>query len=249
MALLEGKTAFVTGAAGGIGRATALALAREGANVMVVDIDENGLDETRAQLETIGGGVARALVDIADPHAVERVVQETISRFGGLQLAHNNAGMMGPVGPLDSYKLETARKLFDVNVFGLFNCLQSQVRHMMDAGGGSIVNTASVSGVHAVPNIAMYTASKHAVIGLTKAAAAEYSIKGIRVNCVCPGFVLTNMTKGQFTAEAEAIIAAQHPIGRFAQPEEIAEAVLWLLSDRASFSTGSQLFVDGGQTI
>ena len=120
---------------------------------------------------------------------------------------------------------------------------------MLASGGGSIVNTASVSGVHAVPNISVYTATKHAVIGLTKAAASEYSGKGIRVNCVCPGFVLTNMTKGRFDRDTEAMLAAQHPIGRFAKPEEVAEAVVWLLSDRASFSTGSALFVDGGQTV
>ena len=120
---------------------------------------------------------------------------------------------------------------------------------MVKAGKGAIVNTASVSGVHAVPNISVYTTTKHAVIGLTRAAAAEYSVQGVRVNCVCPGFVLTNMTKDQFKPEMEAAIAAQHPIGRFAQPEEIAEAVLWLLSDKASFSTGSAVFVDGGQTL
>jgi NAD(P)-dependent dehydrogenase (short-subunit alcohol dehydrogenase family) len=246
---LEGKTAFITGAGGGIGRATAAALAREGANVMLVDIDQAGLEQTRASIEHYGTGIAISVTNITDAKGVEKAVGDTIARFGRLDLAHNNAAIMGSIGPLASYSLVEARKLFDVNVFGLLHCLQPQIKHMLEIGGGSIVNTASVSGVHAVPNIGIYTATKHAVIGLTKAAASEYSGKGIRINCVCPGFVLTNMTIGRFDKETEAALAAQHPIGRFAKPAEIAEAVVWLLSDRASFSTGSAVFVDGGQTI
>jgi NAD(P)-dependent dehydrogenase (short-subunit alcohol dehydrogenase family) len=249
MAGLSGKAGFITGAAGGIGRATAHALAREGAALMLVDVDESGLAHTREQIERYGNGVAVSVVDIADAAAVDAAVQETVARFGRMDLAHNNAALLGPVVDMASYPPAMARRLFDVNVFGLLHCLQPQIRHMLTAGGGSIVNTASVSGVHAVPGISVYTATKHAVIGLTKAAAIEYSSKGIRVNCVCPGFVRTDMTKGRFDEATEAILASQHPIGRFAQPEEIAEAVLWLLSDRASFSTGSVLFVDGGQTI
>jgi NAD(P)-dependent dehydrogenase (short-subunit alcohol dehydrogenase family) len=249
MGSLSGKTAFITGAAGGIGRATAHALAREGAALMVVDVDKSELEITRAQIERYGNGVAVSVTDIVDAKAVEAAVDETVARFGRIDLAHNNAALLGPIIDMVSYPLAMARKLFDVNVLGLLHCLQPQIRHMLTTGGGSIVNTASVSGVHAVPNISAYTATKHAVIGLTKAAAIEYSGKGIRVNCVCPGFVRTNMTQGRFDRETEAMLASQHPIGRFAQPEEIAEAVLWLLSDRASFSTGSVLFVDGGQTI
>lgn len=249
MGSLSGKTAFVTGAAGGIGRATAHALAREGANLMLVDIDLRGLEVTRNELESRKANVAIFAADIADPKAVEAAVTETVARFGRLDLAHNNAALLGPIVEMVNYPLDMARKLLEVNVLGLLYCLQTQIRHMLEIGGGSIVNTASVSGVRAVPNISVYTATKHAVIGLTKAAASEYSAKGIRINCVCPGFVLTNMTKGRFDPETEAMLAAQHPIGRFAQPEEVAEAVVWLLSDHASFSTGSTLFVDGGQTI
>lgn len=249
MGSLSGKTAFITGAAGGIGRATAHALAREGAAVMLVDVDERELEITRAQIEPYGNGLALSVTDIADAEAVQAAVDATVVRFGGIDLAHNNAGLLGPIVDMANYPLDAARKLLDVNVFGLLHCMQAQIRHMLDAGGGSIVNTASVSGVHAVPSISVYTATKHAVIGLTKAAAIEYSSKGIRVNCVCPGFVLTNLTKGRFDKQTEAILASRHPIGRFAQPAEVAEAVLWLLSDRASFSTGSALFVDGGQTI
>jgi NAD(P)-dependent dehydrogenase (short-subunit alcohol dehydrogenase family) len=249
MSDLSGKTGFVTGAGSGIGRASAHALARAGCDLMIADIDEAALEETALQLAGHGVEIALRVLDISDADAVQEAVDETVKRFGSLDLAHNNAGILGAIGPLADYPLDEARRLFDVNVFGVLQCMQAQIRHMLQAGGGSIVNTASVSGVHAVPQIGVYTATKHAVIGLTKAAAAEYSAQGIRVNCVCPGFVLTGMTEGKFDAETQAALAAQHPIGRFAQPEDVAEAVLWLLSDRASFSAGTALFVDGGQTI
>jgi len=249
MSDLLGKAAFVTGAGGGIGRATADLLAREGASLMLVDIDVAALEEAAVQVKAHGGDVATRVVDIADPDEVRAAVDEMVERFGTIDLAHNNAGILGPISPLADYDLAAARHLFDVNVFGVLHAMQAQIPHMLKAGGGSIVNTASVSGVHAVPHIGVYTATKHTVIGLTKAAAADYSGQGIRVNCVCPGFVLTGMTRGKFSAEVEAALAAEHPIGRFAEPEEVAEAVLWLLSGRASFATGSSVFVDGGQTI
>ncbi|PXA85465.1 hypothetical protein DMC47_37375 [Nostoc sp. 3335mG] len=246
---MQGKTAFVTGASGGIGRASAHALAKAGANVMIVDVEPDGLAETAAQLEAHGVGVATAIADVSDEAAVNAAVEETVRRFGAIDLAHNNAAIMGPVTTMLDYPLDVAHRMFDINVFGVLHCMRAELRHMLAQGKGAIVNTASVSGVHAVPNISIYTTTKHAVIGLTRSAAAEYSAQGVRINCVCPGFVLTNMTKSQFTEETEAVLAAQHPIGRFAQPEEIAEAVLWLLSDRASFSAGSAVFIDGGQTI
>jgi NAD(P)-dependent dehydrogenase (short-subunit alcohol dehydrogenase family) len=248
-ASLEGKVGFVTGAASGIGKASARALARAGARLMLVDVSAPALEATRSELAGGGAEVATSVVDVADPDAVSRAVAQTVERFGGLQLAHNNAGLLGPFASLANYPLDAARRLFDVNVFGVLHCLQAQIRAMLAGGGGSIVNTASVSGVRALPNIGIYTATKHAVIGLTKAAAREYSARGIRVNCVCPGFVLTDMTKGRFDAETEAALAAQHPIGRFADPAEIAETVLWLLGESASFVTGSAVFVDGGQTV
>jgi NAD(P)-dependent dehydrogenase (short-subunit alcohol dehydrogenase family) len=246
---LENKVAYVTGAASGIGRATARALARDGARLMLVDSNAAGVEEVRAELAERGADVAKSVIDIADPEAVTRSVEATVSRFGRLDLAHNNAAIMGPIVALTDYPLDAARRLFDVNVFGLFHCLQAQIRVMEPQGGGSIVNTASVSGVHAVPMISIYTATKHAVIGLTKSAAVEYSARGIRVNCVCPGFIVTDMTSGRFDAETEKALAAGHPIGRFGQPEEIAETVVFLLSDKSSFTTGSAVFTDGGQTV
>lgn len=220
-----GKTAFVTGAGGGIGRATADLLAREGASLMLVDVDAAALEHTARQVKAHGGDVATAQVDVANAEQVKAAVDETVERYGTIDMAHNNAGILGPIGPLADYDLDAARQLFDVNVFGILHAMQAQIPYMIKAGGGSIVNTASVSGVHAVPHIGAYTASKHAVIGLTKAAAADYSSQGIRVNCVCPGFVLTGMTRGKFGEEVEAALAAEHPIGRFAEPEEVAEAV------------------------
>jgi NAD(P)-dependent dehydrogenase (short-subunit alcohol dehydrogenase family) len=249
MSDLENKVAYVTGAASGIGRATARVLAREGAKLMIVDANAAGLEDIRAELAAAGADVAASVIDIADPEAVTRSVEATVSRFGRLDLAHNNAAIMGPITPLIDYPLDAARRLFDVNVFGLFHCLQAQIRVMEPQGKGSIVNTASVSGVHAVPMISIYTATKHAVIGLTKSAAVEYSVKGIRVNCVCPGFIVTDMTSGRFDADTEQALAAGHPIGRFGQPEEIAETVVFLLSDKSSFTTGSAVFADGGQTV
>jgi len=244
---LSGKTSFVTGAASGIGRATAHALAEAGANVMIADVDAKGLEQTADELARHGVGVAHATLDIADADAVNDVIKETVARFGSLDLAHNNAGILGPSRAMADYPLSVFRQVIDVNVMGTFHCMQAQLRQMLLQGKGSIVNTASTSGVHAMPDIGAYTASKHAVIGLTKAAAVEYSSRGIRVNCVCPGFVKTKMADS-LSPDVQKVLLADQPMGRFSEPEEIAQTVLFLLSDRSSFSTGSAVFVDGGAT-
>lgn len=245
---LKGKAAFVTGAASGIGRASAHALAREGVNLMLIDIDEAGLEQTRASIERLGVRAAAAVVDLSDAVAVAKAFAKAVDIFGRVQLAHNNAGILGPHAPLADYPLADAHRLFDVNVFGVLHCLQPQIRHMVEQGGGSIVNTASIASVRVSPQIGVYAATKHAVMGLTKAVACEYGAQGIRANCVCPSITITNMTK-ELDEAARAERAAYHPIGRLGQPEEVAEAVIWLLSDKASFSTGSAMFIDGGYTI
>ncbi len=243
---LSGKTAFVTGGASGIGRATAHALAEAGANVMIADVDLDGLKQTAQQLTEYDVGVAHARLDIADSEAVDEVIKETVARFGSLDLAHNNAGILGPSLSMVDYPLSEARKVIEVNIMGTLYCMRAELRQMLRQKTGSIVNTASTSGVHAVPNMSLYTASKHAVIGLTKAAAVEYSSKGIRVNCICPGFVKTKMADS-LSPEVQKMLLQDQPMGRFSEPEEIAQTVLFLLSERSSFSTGSSVFVDGGQ--
>lgn len=244
------KVAFVTGAGSGIGRASAINLASLGAAVMIMDLDEDGLAETVRLAGTDDGAMATSVGDVSDATAVKRAVAECVTRFGGLHIAHNNAGIVGsPSGPLAEFSAETFQQVMNVNVMGVFHCLQAELVHMLANGGGAIVNTASVVGRVVMPDIGAYVTSKHAVVGLTKTAAVENASRGVRVNCVSPGYVITNMTRGFFTEETLAGFVAMHPIGRGAQPEEIADSVAYLLSDRASFITGADLATDGGYTL
>jgi NAD(P)-dependent dehydrogenase (short-subunit alcohol dehydrogenase family) len=250
MGEFTGKVAFVTGAGSGIGRASALKLASLGAKVMVMDLDADGLAETVGLAASDDEMMASFIGNVCDAADVKGAIAECVARFGGLHFAHNNAGIVGtPSEPLANFSAETFQQVMNVNVMGVFHCMQAELQHMLAAGGGAIVNTASVVGRVVMPDICAYVTSKHAVVGLTKAAAVENAAKGVRVNCVSPGYVITNMTKNFFTEESLAGFVATHPIGRGAQPEEIADAVMYLLSDRASYVTGADLATDGGYTL
>lgn len=244
----ENKIALVTGGAAGIGRASALALAREGATIMVADLDLAGCEET-AHLIAEAGGVARALrVDVAVEDAVAALVEATVSAFGRLDLAFNNAGIAGAVGRTADYPTDDWHRVIAVNLTGVWYCMKYELRQMLAQGGGAIVNTASIAGLIGMKNAPAYCAAKHGVVGLTKNAALEYAKSNIRINAVCPGGVRTNMTESADRDHPGLLdkLAKQEPMGRLAEPEEIASAVVWLCSDGASFMTGHALAVDGG---
>jgi NAD(P)-dependent dehydrogenase (short-subunit alcohol dehydrogenase family) len=247
---LEGKSAFVTGAGSGIGRASAVALARAGAKLMIVDIAAPGLEITAAKIRDIGGEAHIETVDVTDPGAVADMIATCVARFGRLDIAHNNAGVSGDPYEFGDMPLTDAERIVSVNFWGVFHCMQAEIRQMLGQGGGTIVNTASGAGIIATPTYSTYSASKHAVVGLTKSVAAEYASRGIRINSVCPGYVETPMTDPQRgSEETRRAIAAAHPIGRVAQPEEIAEAVVWLASRYSSFVVGANLMIDGGYSL
>ncbi|HLY50508.1 MAG TPA: glucose 1-dehydrogenase [Solirubrobacteraceae bacterium] len=248
---LEGKVALVTGGASGIGRATALMFGREGARVIVADIDDAGSAETAALISEAGGDALHVPCDTSDPSQVDALVGAAVKRFGRLDCAFNNAGIGGASAPLADYQLEAWNRVLAVNLTGVFLCMQSELRQMVAQGTGAIVNAASVVGVIGYPHLAAYTAAKHGVIGLTRTAALEYARHGIRVNAVCPGWTETPMVMDEGAAPASdpevyAAIAAMAPMRRLGQPDEIAGAVVWLCSDAASFVTGHPLIVDGG---
>jgi NAD(P)-dependent dehydrogenase (short-subunit alcohol dehydrogenase family) len=244
----ERKTVLITGGATGIGRATALAFAREGAAVMIGDIDARAA-ETVSLIEAEGGKAAFLKTDVTDPAALEALVAECVSRFGGMDLAFNNAGVLPEQRPLHEVTLDEWNLAINVDLKGVFLSMQAEIRHFLKTGKGAIVNTASVGGVIADPNMSAYVAAKHGVVGLTKAAAIEYAQQGIRVNAIGPGFVVTPMTQHWAdSAEFRAAFFAQNISGRAAQPEEIAGTVLHLCSDAASFINGSLFIIDGGQT-
>ncbi len=248
--LLEGKSALITGGGSGIGRATALACAREGAWVAVADLGLAGAQETVALIEAAGGQAVALAVDVTDEASVAAMVAATINAFGGLDCAFNNAGIAPHnVGPSQQKIADVSRESWDalmaVNVTGVFLCLKHEVLHMREHGGGAIVNTASVAGLLGLQTGAAYPASKHAVMGLTKTAATDHASDGVRVNAICPGYITTPMT--ELTRErAGNRIMARVPQARFGEPGEIAEAVVFLLSARASFVTGSCWTADGG---
>lgn len=243
-----GKAVLVTGGATGIGRAACVAFAAQGAKVMIGDVDARA-EETVAIIRQAGGEADFTPTDVTDPAAVEALVAACVARYGRMDAAFNNAGVLPPQRPLHEVPPEEMALAVDVDFKGVFYALQSEIRHFLKVGGGAIVNTASVGGLIADPNMSAYVAMKHAVIGLTKAAAIEYAQQGIRVNAIAPGFVVTPMTQHWAdSAEFRAAFFAGNISGRAAQPEEIAGTVLHLCSDAASFVNGATFVIDGGQT-
>jgi NAD(P)-dependent dehydrogenase (short-subunit alcohol dehydrogenase family) len=247
----SGKVALITGAAGGIGRSTAEAFAQAGAAVAVADIDLAGAQET-AEIITSRGGSALAIhTDVSDSAACKDMVAQTVSRFGGLDFAHNNAGIVGAGKPISEMDDDVWDRGIAIMLSGVFYGMKHQIPAITARGGGAIVNTSSGAGLIGFPEMANYVAAKHGVIGLTKVAALECIGANIRVNSICPGTARSRMVDEWMQGDAaqEKFVADLHPIGRIADPSEIAAAVLWLCSDAASFVIGIAMPVDGGYTI
>ncbi len=246
--LLKNKVALVTGGSSGIGRATALACAREGAKVAVADIVVAGGEETAQLVKDAGGEAIFIKADMTKAADLEAMVNTIVETYGRLDCAHNNAGIEGALGKTANYEEAEWDKVIAIDLTGVWLCMKYEIPAMLKNGAGAIVNTASAAGLIGVPNMPAYAASKHGVVGLTKTAALEYAKAGIRVNCVCPGIIQTPMVS-RLTGERPGMfekIATAEPIGRVGQPEEIAESVVWLCSDLASFVTGHAMSVDGG---
>ncbi len=244
----SGKVALVTGGSRGIGRATALLFAQSGAKVVIGDVDPAGL-ETVVSIKRDGGEAVFVKTDVSDEDDVKNLIATAVRTYGGLHCAFNNAGVLPPTVMLVEMEESTFDKTLAVDLKGVFLCMKHEITHMLQSGGGAIVNTASIAGVIAEPGISAYVAAKHGVIGLSKAAAVEYASKGIRVNALAPGLVNTAMTKAWFDdPDMSAHFIANTPIGRVSQPAEIAGMVLFLCSDFASFAVGQTFVIDGGYT-
>jgi NAD(P)-dependent dehydrogenase (short-subunit alcohol dehydrogenase family) len=244
--LVEGKVALVTGGASGIGRATACLLAREGARVLVGDVDEAGGRATVATVAAAGGAARFARFDVTSEPEVEAAVAEALSAFGRLDCAVNSAGIAGVPGALHDAALADFSRILAVNLVGVFLCMKHEIAAMARQGAGVVVNVASGAGLVAVPGLAAYCASKHGVLGLTRTAAVENARTGVRVNAVCPGSIDTPMLRASIASSPgmEAVWLASQPGGRFGRAEEVAEAAVWLCSDRASFVSGASMLVD-----
>jgi NAD(P)-dependent dehydrogenase (short-subunit alcohol dehydrogenase family) len=248
--LLDGKSALITGGGGGIGRATALAFAREGARVGVADIAADAARETVALINAGGGQAISFSGEVTRDAEVRALIEGVVAAYGRLDCAFNNAGIAGwQVDAAGKKTAEWSEEAFDrmiaVNLKGVWLCMKHELTQMQVQGGGAIVNTGSIAGLAGLPTSSAYVAAKHGVVGLTKTAAIEYAEAGIRVNAVCPGYIKTRMTEETMQRRGSAILA-QTPLRRMGEPEEISEMVVWLCSDRASYVTGAAYNVDGG---
>src|SRR3954451_6717230 len=244
----EGEVAFITGAASGIGRATAIAFAAEGARVVITDRDEAALQETAERVKAAGGGVLTVACDVSKAKEVEAAVTQAVKTFGRIDCAFNNAGVENKAAPLHKIELEEWDRILNINLRGTFICMKHEIAQMLSQGGGVVVNTSSGAGIRGVAGGASYAASKHALIGMTKSAALDYAKQKIRVNAVLPGNIETPMMDRFISGDLQKAIDLE-PIGRLGKPEEIAEAVLWMSSDLGGFVTGSAVVVDGGWSL
>jgi NAD(P)-dependent dehydrogenase (short-subunit alcohol dehydrogenase family) len=247
---LAGKIAVITGGGGGIGRATALAFASEGAKVAVADIDASAAKAVAEEVNASGGEAIGLAVDVSREDQVATMIEQVVARFGRLDIGFNNAGIDIEHEPLAKASEELFDRLMGVNVKGIWLCMKHEIERMLVQGGGAIVNTSSIAGLIGSPRQPIYCATKHAVVGLTRAAALEYGRKGIRVNAVCPGVIRTQMTERAIARDPRRSHQVEqiHPIGRLGEADDVARAVVYLCSDDAAFVLGHAFPVDGGYT-
>ncbi|MDO8617169.1 MAG: glucose 1-dehydrogenase [Dehalococcoidia bacterium] len=248
MGKLDGKTAIVTGGGSGIGRATASLFAQEGARIVVADWNEESAQAAAREIETAGGKAVAVKADVSRPEDVQRMIQAALDTYGRLDVLFNNAGIEGEQAPTAECTVENFDRVISINLRGVFLGMKYGIEAMLRAGGGVIVNNASVAGIVGFPNIPAYCAAKGGVIQLTKTAALEYAKEGIRVNVICPGVIQTPMVERFLhgDTQAQAALEAVEPVGHFGKPEEVAQLALFLASDDSSFCTGAPFIVDGG---
>lgn len=244
------QVALITGSGSGIGRSTALAFATAGARVVVSDINEEKGKETVLQIQAAGGEAIFVSCDVSQPEQVNHLVYQAVEQYGRLDIGVNNAGIGGKFAKLADQSLMNWDQMIAINLSGVFYCMQAEIQQMLTQGGGKIVNISSIAGVRGLPKSAPYSAAKHGVIGLTKAAAAEYVRQNIRINAVCPVYTRSAMVDSLLAVgpNMEDRLREVIPMGRFGEPEEIAQAILWLCSDSNTFCTGQAIQLDGGLT-